>query len=185
MAFDVSQFRSRMVGDGARPNLFDCTITFPPTMINLGITSQLSFLARASQLPGSTINQVPVMYFGRELKFAGNRTFQDWTITILNDEDFSIRRQFELWHSGINSHISNLRSSAFTDPIGYTADGFVTQYGKDSRILKTYRFVGMFPIDISPVELDWGANDTIEEFTVTFAYQWWESDSSEPFVPTV
>jgi hypothetical protein len=182
MAFDVAQFRSRMVGDGARPNLFDCTITFPPSMINLGITSQISFMARSSQLPGSSINAVPMMYFGRELKFAGNRTFQDWTVTIINDEDFAIRRQFELWHSYMNSHISNLRSQSFAGPIDYTADGFVNQYGKTGDILKNYRFVGMFPVDISTIELDWSSNDTIEEFAVTFTYQWWESDTTEPFV---
>jgi hypothetical protein len=179
MAFNVNSFRSAMTGDGARPNLFQCVI-FPPSGIQDGITTAVAndfqFKARAAQLPGSTVNQVPVMYFGRELKFAGNRIFQDWTVTVINDEDFSIRNGLEIWMNALNSHVGNTRRSTAIDPLSYTSEGLVTQFSKDGFTpLKSYRFVGMFPVDISPIELDWGANDQIEEFAVTFAYQWWES----------
>jgi hypothetical protein len=174
MAFNVNTFRSSMIGDGARPNLFECEIN-RPNGLDTGVdASAIRFKARAAQLPGSTVNQVPVMYFGRELKFAGNRIFQDWTVTVLNDEDFSIRNSFEKWMNALNSHLGNIRE--VNNPLFYTSESYVTQYGKqgpESR-LKRYKFVGMFPVDISPIELDWGANDTIEEFAVTFAYQWWE-----------
>jgi len=177
-SFNVQEFRSQMSRDGARPNLFNCELPFLGNL--LGTASvKYNFMCRAAQLPGSTVNQVPVNYFGRELKFAGNRTFTEWTVTIINDEDFVIRNAFELWMSRLNSHVSNVRSENYLSPAQYQQDGLVTQYGKDDSIIKLYKFIGMFPIDISPIELDWGANDTIEEYAVTFAYQWWESDTTD------
>jgi hypothetical protein len=161
--------------DGARPNLFNCEMSFPPALSGGAAQSKFTFMARAAQLPGSTVNQIPQFYFGRELKFAGNRSFPEWTVTIINDEDFVIRDTFEQWMSNLNSHVGNLRDPAFVQGDGgYQSDAFVTQYGKAGTQLKKYNFIGMFPIDISPIELDWGSNDTIEEYAVTFAYQWWE-----------
>jgi T4-like virus tail tube protein gp19 len=176
MAFNVTEFRSNMIGDGARPNLFSVTLTFPTFATGGAAAGQkTTFMAKASQLPGSTIGTVPVFYFGRELKFAGNRTFPDWTLQIINDEDFLIRNSLESWMNSINSHAGNLRNAAANFPTGYTSEAVVTQYGKDGVTLKNYRFVGLFPVDIAPIDLDWGSNDTIEEFGVTFAYQWWEA----------
>jgi hypothetical protein len=178
MSFNVQSFRSQMVLDGARPNLFECTLTFPSASVGDGIAvaTKYTFMARAAQLPGSTVNQVPVNYFGRELKFAGNRTFPEWTVTIINDEDFIVRKAFEKWMSGMNSHVGNRRLPQFAKGDGgYQQDGSVFQFGKTGDIIKAYKFVGMFPIDLSPIDLDWGANDAIEEYSVTFAYQWWES----------
>lgn len=175
MAFRVQEFRAQMVYDGARPNLFQCDLTFPTLSQAGGAQTKFTFFARAAQLPGDTVNQVPVYYFGRELKFAGNRTFADWTVTVINDEDFMIRDSFEKWMSGMNAHVANLRDPSFIrGDGGYQQDGFVTQFGKAGDVLRRWKFVGLFPIDISPIEVDWGANDTIEEYAVTFAYQWWE-----------
>jgi hypothetical protein len=190
MAFRVQDFRAQMVTDGARPNLFQCTLNFPTLAVNStpgtgfasgnGASTKFTFMCKTAQLPGSSVNQVPVFYFGRELKFAGNRTFPEWTVTVINDEDFVIRKAFEKWLSGINSHAGNLRNAAFVQGDGgYQQDATVFQYGKTGRVLKKYNFVGLFPVDISPIELDWGANDTIEEYAVTFAYQWWESDTTD------
>jgi hypothetical protein len=177
-SFNVQQFRSNMRGDGARPNLFNCELPFLGNLLGTAAVN-FNFMCRAAQLPGSTVNQIPVNYFGRELKFAGNRTFTEWTVTIINDEDFVIRNACELWMSRLNSHVANLRAANFVNPASYQQDATVTQFGKADDILKVYRFIGMFPIDISPIELDWGANDTIEEYAVTFAYQWWESDTTD------
>lgn len=175
MSFRVQDFRAQMNYDGARPNLFQCELTFPTVVSGSGAQQKFTFMARAAQLPGSTVNQIPQFYFGRELKFSGNRSFPEWTVTIINDEDFIIRDAFEKWMSGLDSHVANLRTPEFIKgDNGYQQDGFVTQYGKTGDIIKRYKFVGLFPIDISPIELDWGANDTIEEYAVTFAYQWWE-----------
>lgn len=177
-SFNVQEFRAQMTGDGARPNLFNCELPYLGNLLGTAAI-KYNFMCRAAQLPGSTVNQVPVNYFGRELKFAGNRTFTEWTVTIINDENFVIRNAFELWMSKLNSHVSNLRANGFRNPANYQQDGFVTQFGKTDTILKVYKFIGMFPIDVSPIELDWGANDTIEEYAVTFAYQWWESDTTD------
>jgi hypothetical protein len=175
MAFNVNEFRSQMVGDGARPNLFEVSMPFPAFALPGNAQQKLTFMCKTAQLPGSTVNTVPVQYFGRELKFAGNRTFQDWTISVINDEDFIIRNAFERWMNGMNSHSLNVRSPAALTPNGYTVDAGVTQYGKGGDTLKKYKFIGVFPTDLSPIDVDWGSNDTIEEFTVTLSYQWWES----------
>jgi len=179
MAFNVTEFRSNMIGDGARPNLFNVTLVLPPSVSNSTESSkQLSFMAKAAQLPGSSVGTVPVYYFGRELKFAGNRTFPDWTLQIINDENFGIRNSLENWMNSINSHEGNLRSGNSVAPVNYSIDAVVTQYGKSGNVLKEYKFVGMFPIDVAPIDLDWGSNDTIEEYSVTFAYQYWTSNST-------
>lgn len=179
MAFNVAEFRSQMIGDGARPNLFAVTLTFP-LLVNNGTVSgqKVTFMAKAAQLPGSTVGTVPVYYFGRELKFPGNRTFPDWTITIINDEDFTIRNSMENWLNVINSHAGNKRDAGALSTGGYSVDAEVTQFGKTGNTLKKYRFVGLFPQDVAPIDLDWGSNDSIEEYAVTFAYQWWEADTT-------
>jgi len=175
MAFNVNEFRSQMVGDGARPNLFEVSMPFPTFALPGNAQQKLTFMCKTAQLPGSTVNTVPVQYFGRELKFAGNRTFTDWTISVINDEDFIIRNAFERWMNGMNSHALNVRNPAAATPNGYTVDAGVTQFGKGGNTLKKYKFIGVFPTDLSPIDVDWGSNDTIEEFTVTLSYQWWES----------
>jgi hypothetical protein len=175
MAFNVNEFRSQMIGDGARPNLFEVSMPFPVFSAPGNAQTKLTYMCKTAQIPGSTINSVPVQYFGRELKFAGNRTFTDWTITIINDEDFVIRNAFERWMAGINSHNLNVRNPAALAPLGYSVDGDVTQFGKNGNTLKKYKFIGLFPTDLTPIDVDWGSNDTIEEFTVTLAFQWWEA----------
>ena len=175
MAFSVNEFRSQMTGDGARPNLFEVSMPFPGFSSPANAQTKLTFMCKSAQLPGSTLGVVPVQYFGRELKFVGNRTFADWTITIINDEDFVVRNAFERWMNGINSHNFNIRSPLATAPLSYSVDGDVTQFGKQGNVLKKCKFVGLFPTDISAIDVDWGSNDTIEEFTVSLAYQWWEA----------
>ena len=175
MAFNINQFRSQMTGDGARPNLFEVTMPFPGFSNPANAQQKLTFMCRSAQLPGSTIGVVPVQYFGRELKFAGNRTFTDWTITIINDEDFVVRNAFERWMNGINSHSLNVRNPLAQTPGSYTVDSQVVQYGKNGDALKTYNFIGVFPTDVSPIEVDWSSNDAIEDFTVSLSFQWWEA----------
>ena len=175
MAFSVNEFRSQMVGDCARPNLFEVSMPFPGFSAPGNAQTKLTFMCKTAQLPGSTIGVVPVQYFGRELKFVGNRTFADWTLTVINDEDFVIRNAFERWMNGINSHSLNVRNPIALAPGGYTVDGEVTQFGKTGDQLKRYKFLGLFPTDLTPIDVDWGSNDTIEEFSITLAYQWWES----------
>jgi len=179
MAFNVAEFRANMVGDGARPNLFSVSLIFPAIVTNGQTAGQkVTFMAKTAQLPGSTIGTVPVYYFGREMKFPGNRSFADWTLTIINDEDFSIRNAVENWMNSINSNAGNIRNNAALNNISYTVDAQVTQYSKTGSELKKYNFVGLFPIDLAPIDLDWSTNDSIEEYSVTFAYQHWETDTT-------
>jgi hypothetical protein len=141
MAFNVSQFRSELQFDGARPNLFEVNLTWPTVVPGAGDAARKSlFQVKSAQLPGSTIGTVPLYYFGREMKFAGNRTFTDWTVTIINDEDFTIRNSIDSWMNSINSHSSNVRSPGAQSPSSYTVDATVTQYGKTGNSLKTYKY---------------------------------------------
>jgi hypothetical protein len=175
MAFSVNEFRSQMTGDGARPNLFEVSMPFPGFASPANAQTKLTFMCKTAQLPGSTVGVVPVNYFGRELKFVGNRTFADWTISVINDEDFIVRNAFERWMNGINSHNFNVRNPLALAPLGYSVDAEVSQFGKQGNTLKKYRFVGVYPTDITPIDVDWGSNDTIEEFSVTLTYQWWDA----------
>ena len=185
MAFNIQDFRSSMKTDGARASLFDVSMTFPLPVAtgsapgSFGTAAQqITFRARSTSLPGDSISAIGVNYFGREIKVAGTRSFTDWSFTVINDEDFTIRNAFERWMSGINSHVSNLRlPTMLSGDAGYQQDAFVTQYGKTGDIIKVYKLVGCFPTDVSAIDLDWGA-EGIEEFAVTFAYQWWESIST-------
>lgn len=180
MAFSISEFRSALKLDGARPNLFRVTLNFP-NLVENGATasSAVTFMCKSAQLPGSSIGSIPLYYFGREIKVAGNRSFADWTVSIINDEDFDIKDAFERWHGIINSHNANLRDSNAVNMMGYQVDTLVEQMGKAGNVLKTYTMVGAFPTDIAPIDLDWGAQDSVEEFTVTFAFQLWESNTTD------
>lgn len=176
MAFNVNEFRSQLVGDGARPNLFEVRLNFPSfTQNSQGAAVKSTFMVKSAQLPGSTVGLSPLYYFGREVKIAGNRTFADWSVTIVNDEDFLVRNAMESWIRGINENEQNVRSARARSTLLYGSDAFVTQYSKDGAAVKRYQMIGMFPTDITPIDLDWGTNDTIEEFTVTFALQYWVS----------
>ena len=174
MPFTVADFRAQMQGDGARPNLFEVSLPFP-AIINPGnATRKITFMARAAQLPGSSLGFLPLQYFGREIKLVGNRTFADWTLTIINDEDFAVRKGLERWMNGMNSHRFNRRNSSFASATSYTVDAEVKQYGKTGSVIKSYKIFGAFPTDLSAIDLDWSANDTVEEYTATFQFQWWE-----------
>ena len=168
MAFDINTFRAGMKYDGQRPNLFEVTMTPNTPWANL---DGLNLMCKGTSIPGATLGTVIVPYFGREVKLAGNRTFPEWTVTVLNDENFAIRSQFESWMNAINSHSGNVRSVADQ---GYVKEGNVVQMSKVGGV-KTgqYTFVNLFPTDLSEITLDWGDNDTVEEYTVTFSYDYW------------
>jgi hypothetical protein len=165
MAFTIDSFRAQLTGGGARSNLFECEVTNP-----FGGSEKFTFMAKASQLPGDTLGVIEVPYFGRTMKVAGNRTFAEWTVTIINDEDFAVRNGLERWMQSINSHIANIGTPS---PLLQKSLGTIKQFGKGGDTLKTYSFVGIFPVDLSPIDVAWDSNDTIEEFTVTFQYDYW------------
>ena len=173
MPFNISNFKSSgLVGGGARPSLFDVEI-----IGRQGLES-LRFLARATQLPAMTIQSVDVPYFGRKIKVAGDRTFADWSITIMNDEDFKLRARFEEWSNQMNTIISNVNMSG-NSPASYKSEAIVRQYSKagkatEDKPIRAYKFVGIFPTQIDAINLDWDTTNAIETFDVTFAYDYWE-----------
>lgn len=170
MAFNVDAFRRNLVKDGARPNLFEVNVPF----IGGGSDPAFRFMCKTAALPGSTVGVIEVPYFGRAVKVAGNRTFAEWTVTVINDEGFGLRNKFEAWHSRLSGNANNIRTVGNSlQNSGYTTDAKVTHFGKGGNEIKSYIFHGLFPSDISQIDLDWGSNDTLEEFTVTLSYQYW------------
>ena len=181
MAFNINEFRSQLTFDGARPNYFEIYLTFPGNVLEAGTASVKStFMGKASQIPGSNIGNVPLYYFGREVKVPGNRTFTDWTVTIIQDEDYIIRNAFENWMQLINAHGGNIRDQSMVNFLGYSVNATVIQYGKAGDIIAQYDFVGLYPSDLAPIDLDWQSNDTIEEWNATLTYQYWTKTKPIP-----
>ena len=181
----LNDFKSRLTGGGARPNLFECEINFPEAAIgtDTGLPEYTRFLVKAANLPASTLSVIDIPFRGRNLKIAGDRTFDPWSITIINDTDFRIRNAFEKWMNYINKHEDN---SGQTDPVNYQQNMKVYQLGRaivgnsmetntSMPVLKTYEFYGTFPTSISAIDLSYDSTDVIEEFTVDLQVQWWDA----------
>jgi hypothetical protein len=186
----LEQFKGRMSGGGVRPNLFECELNFPtdslPIEINENdLSDKTRFLVKAANLPASNLGVIDVPFRGRNLKMAGDRTFDPWTITVINDTDFSIRTAFERWMNLMNKHED---AAGIIDPALYQKDMFVKQFGRGRvedgsipntkvaiPVLKAYQFYGTFPSAISAIDLSYDSSDTIEEFTVDLQVQWWDA----------
>jgi len=171
MAFNINEFKSQLVGGGARPTLFQVQILNP---VAPEADFKVPFMVRAAGIPGSSLGSFTAPYFGRQVKYAGDRVFEDWTVTVINDEDFIVRNGLEAWSNAINTHDGNLRSL----PSDYKSNGLITQYSKDGDAIRTYVFEGMYPVTIDQIQMDWGTTDTIEEFSVTFQYDFWRVEGS-------
>ena len=170
---NIDDFKAKLKGGGARPNLFKATINFPTYA--LGDVEITSFMCKAAQLPGSIMGIIEIPFRGRQLKIAGDRTFETWSPTILNDTDFVVRNAMERWMNGINAHSAN---TGLVAPADYSADLIVEQLDRDEAVLKKYNFRGCFPTNVSAIDLAYETNDAIEEFTVEFQVQYWESNTT-------
>ena len=169
----ISGFKSKLAGGGTRPNLFEVEIAFPgPIAIENDVKEKSRFLVKAAALPASNITPIDVNFRGRILKIAGDRTFDTWTITVLNDVDFSIRSAFEKWMNFINKMSD---ATGAQDPAEYQPDAYVHQLDRDGSTLRTYKFHDVFPTNISQIDLSYETVDAIEEFTVEMQVQWWEA----------
>jgi hypothetical protein len=171
MAFNIQEIRSQLVLGGARASLFQVTINNPA---NSAADIKVPFMAKAASLPASTLGQIEIPYFGRKIKVAGDRTFAEWTVTIINDEDFLVRNAMEQWMNSINSHAGNIREFGSASPLLYKSDAQITQFSKTGVPVREYSFRGLFPTEVSTIEMAWETTDAIEEFTVNFQYDWWE-----------
>lgn len=169
----VSDFIAAMPGGGSRANQFRVELSFP-AFVSAGALAgaKAQFLCKSASLPASSIGVAAVPFRGRIINQAGERTFDPWSVSIYNDTDFNIRSAFEQWSSGIANYT---QVGGLTSTASYTADLYVHQLDRNGLILASYQFVDAFPINVSEIGLDFGANDTIEEFGVTFAYQYWQN----------
>ena len=169
----ITDFKSKMAGGGARPNLFEVELVFPdPIAIENDVKEKSRFLVKAALLPASNITPIEVNFRGRILKIAGDRTFDTWTVTVINDVDFSIRSAMEKWMDFINSMED---ATGAQDPALYQPDAYVHQLDRDGSTLRSYKFHDVFPTNISAVDLSYETVDSVEEFTVEFQVQWWEA----------
>ena len=169
---NIDDFKANLIGGGARANQFRVTIT-PPPGIAIGLdVRRASFLVTASNLPGSTLGEIPVPFRGRNIYVAGDRPAPDpWTVTFYNDTDFMVRNAMERWHNGINDFANN---TGVINSADYQTDLFVEQLDRDETILKTYIFRSAFPLTVSTIELSTAEATEIETFEVTWRYQHFE-----------
>lgn len=187
MAHNIQDFKSALIGGGARPNLFEVTIPTPPSGINL--TNNFPILCKSAALPASNIGSIDVPFRGRIFKVAGDRTFDVWTVTIINDERFEIRDAMEKWMQSIGQYGDG---SGLSNPASYMCDAYVKQFkrsksatgknipfGSGLQVAATYHFYDIFPTSVSAIDLSYDSSDTIEEFTVDFQVQYWTPSTVE------
>jgi hypothetical protein len=188
-SFNIEDFKKNFAAGGARPNLFrvqlDLMSNGEATLPGAPSETKLTFTCRAASIPAMTVGTIEVPYFGRKIKVAGDRTFAEWTVTILNDEDFSVRRALETWNNKINLHNENIRVVPYNivaDNPGssYKRDASVVHYDKKGEVIARYKFIGMYPSEVSAIDLAWDTNDTIEEFTCTLMYDYFQTETDDP-----
>lgn len=172
---NIADFKAQMIGGGARPNQFRVELTFP-NYVTLGVVAgqRAQFLCKAAQLPASTVENLPVLYRGRPINFAGERTFQPWTVSIYNDTTFGIRNALEQWQSGIQNYNT---TNGRTNPTDYQVDLLVHQLDRNGATIKTYKFVDAYPTAISAIGLDYEQQNAIEQFDVEFTFNFFTSNT--------
>ena len=169
----ITDFKSKLSGGGARPNLFEVVLSFPAASpADANVLDKARFLVKTAALPASNISPIEVPFRGRTLKIAGDRTFDTWTITVINDTDFAIRSAFEKWMNTINRVSDN---TGITDPAAYQADAYVYQLDRDGSTLRAYHFYDIFPTNLSAIDLSYESGGDIEQFTAEMQVQWWEA----------
>lgn len=202
----ITGFKERLAGGGARSNLFEVEIpSFPAPLASLWRTGAgqeietFKFLCKTAALPASTVSSIPVQFRGRELKVAGDRTFDPWTVTVINDEDFKLRTAFELWMNSISKLDNN---TGATNPGSYMTDAFVHQLGRGAGTvfstnnsdiddgtaitpLRSYKFYDIFPTSVGQIDLSYDTPNAIEEYTVEFQIQYWTAGESGDSTNTI
>ena len=165
---NIEEFKARLGAGGARPNQFRVKLAFPSYVT--GVDPSYSLLVTGAALPASNVNPAIIQYRGREIKLAGERIFDPWTITVVNDSDFSLRAPFEQWMNGMNDRESN--EAITLEPSSYQGDVVVEHLDRNDNVLDngTYTLRNAFPIQMSEIALNYAQNDIFEEFTVTWQY---------------
>jgi len=172
---NINDFKAKLAGGGARANQFKVTMPFPGYAQVGGEIEDLAFLCRGAALPPSVLGLVEIPFRGRNIKIAGDRTVDSWTITVLNDTNFKLRNAFERWSNGINNMTDN---EGLTNPVDYQVDAFVDQLDRNGNTIKSYTLRGAWPLNISAIDLDYDEKTEIETFTVELQYQYYESNTT-------
>jgi len=172
---NINDFKAKLAGGGARANQFKVTMPFPGYAQVGGEIEDLAFLCTTAQIPGMTIANINVPFRGRQIKVAGDRTFADWSITVLNDTNFKLRNAFERWQNGINNMSDN---EGLSNPVDYQVDTFVDQLDRNGNTLKSYTLRGAYPTEVSAIDLSYSENDAVETFGVTFQYHYFETNTT-------
>ena len=175
---NISSFTGKFLDGGVRPHLFEVQGNIGP----FGIDEKTPFLVKAAQLPASTLGVIEVPYRGRKIKVPGDRTFAEWTITVLADGKFQLRDKFEAWSQSINAHEGNISVADYPEPLSdgsVYADWTINQLDRQGTKVKTYNFIGCFPSEVSAIDVNMETTDSLEEFTVTLQYTYWSSNTTD------
>ena len=172
---NINDFKARLSGGGARANQFKVTLPFPGYASVGGETSDLAFLCTATSIPGQTLAIVAVPFRGRVLNIAGDRTFNPWSVTIINDTNFKLYKAFERWFNGMNNMTDN---EGLTNPVDYQVDIFVDHLDRNGATLKKYTLRGAFPTSLDDIALSYSTNNAVEEFGCSLTYQYFETDTT-------
>ena len=169
---NISDFKAKLAGGGARANQFKVTMPFPGYASVGGEIEELAFLCRATSIPSMEIASIPVPFRGRSIKIAGDRTIPDWSITVYNDTNFKLRDAFERWQNGINNMSDN---EGLTNPVDYQVDAFLDHLDRNGNTIKSYTLRGVYPTAIASIPLNYEEAGAIEEFEVTLDYQFFDA----------
>jgi len=171
----ISEFKKNLRGGGARTNLYRVEIDYPVFAGGEAETRRGTFLIKAASLPSSVIGVIEVGYRGRKFKLAGDRTFEEWSVTVLNDTVFDIRDALERWSNGINQNESNI---GLENPEDYMSTAMVHQLNRNGDVVKSYLFQDVWPSNVGMIQLNQDDSDTVEEFEVTLQYSQWTSNTT-------
>ena len=169
---NISDFKAKLAGGGARANQFKVTMPFPGYASVGGEIEELAFLCRATSIPSMEVANINVPFRGRAIKIAGDRTIPDWSVTVYNDTNFKLRDAFERWQNGINNMSDN---EGLTNPVDYQVDAFLDHLDRNGNTIKSYTLRGVYPTNIAGIPLDYEEQGAIEQFEVTLEYQFFDA----------
>jgi len=172
---NINDFKAKLAGGGARANQFKVTMPFPGYAQVGGEIEELAFLCRATSIPTMEVANINVPFRGRAVKIAGDRTIPAWSVTVYNDTNFKLRNAFERWQNGINNMTDN---EGLTNPVDYQVDAFLDHLDRNGNTIKSYTLRGAYPQSIAAIPLDYEEQGTIEQFEVTFEYQYFETNTT-------
>ena len=181
----IEEFKAVLQGGGVRPTMFQVEMAFPEAVVvdPTQADNEGTYLIKAAQLPASSVGFIEVPFRGRKLKVSGDRTFEDWSVTVTNDVTFGLRKGFEKWTELIQNMNFALGANELND---YFASAVVRQLDRDGNQLRAYRFEGIWPTAVDAIELSFDSTDTVEEFGVTFKVQYWSAiDAGDPLTSSI